>query len=153
MLILLSLISLNRFPTSRSHAWPARAERRFAAATPLIANIAQWVVQPFLAIIFSSVCAALAQAGLWAIVYLFTGIALDWLGDRPPRFETAWEHWRTGFVKGAIYGALFMGFILIAALVLRAPGAASSSQHRRANSWAARRRACLSARANDRRQR
>ena len=65
------------------------------------------------------------QAGLWAIVYLLTGITLDWLGGRPPRFETAWEHWRTGFVKGAIYGALFMGFILVAALVLRAPGAAT----------------------------
>ena len=36
-----------------------------------------------------------------------------------------WEHWRTGFIKGAIYGALFMGLILIAALILRAPGAAS----------------------------
>ena len=48
---------------------------------------------------------------------------LDWLGGRPPRFETVWEHWRTGFVKGAIYGALFMGFVLIAALILSAPGA------------------------------
>ena len=62
---------------------------------------------------------------MWAIVYLLTGVALDWLAGRPPRFETAWEHWRAGLVKGAIYGALFMGLILIAALILRAPGAAS----------------------------
>jgi cyclic beta-1,2-glucan synthetase len=124
ILILISLVSVNRLPRSaRTHALFALSGA-VAAATPLFANAAQWVVQPVLAIIFSSVCAALAQAGLWAIVYLLTGVALDWLAGRPPRFETAWEHWRTGFVKGAIYGALFMGFVLIAALVLRAPGAA-----------------------------
>ena len=95
-----------------------------AALTPSVRQRrADGSLSRFLAILVSSACAALAQAGLWAIVYLLTGITLDWLGGRPPRFETAWEHWRTGFVKGAIYGALFMGFILIAALVLRAPGA------------------------------
>ena len=125
MLTMISLISVNRLPSSaRTHGIFALSGA-LAAATPLIANAAQLVAQPFLAIFFSSFCAALAQAGLWAIVYLLTGIVLDWLGGRPPRFETAWEHWRTGFVKGAIYGALFMGFILVAALILRAPGAAT----------------------------
>ncbi|HEX9170988.1 MAG TPA: glycosyl transferase family 36, partial [Roseiarcus sp.] len=125
IVILISLVSVNRFPRSaRTHGLFALSGG-VAAATPLVANVAQLIAEPFLAIFFSSVCAALAQGGLWAIVYLLTGITLDWLGGRPPRFETAWEHWRTGFVKGAIYGALFMGFILIAALVLRAPGAAS----------------------------
>ena len=122
MLTILSLISVNGFRVRRAHGLFALSGAA-AAATPLIANAAQMVPQPFLAIFFSSVCAALAQAGLWAIVYLLTGITLDWLGGRPPRFEAAWEHWRTGFVKGAIYGALFMGFILVAALILRAPGA------------------------------
>ncbi len=123
ILILINLISVNRLPRSaRAHGLFALSGA-VAALSPLIANAAQWVVQPLLAIVFSSVCAALAQAGLWAIVYLFTGVTLDWLGARPPRIETAWDHWRTGFVKGAIYGALFMGFILIAALILRAPGA------------------------------
>src|SRR6185437_1714947 len=106
-----------------ARAWPVCASGAVAALSPLIANAAQWVAQPFLAIFFSSACAALAQAGLWAIVYLFTGVTLDWLGARPPRIETAWEHWRSGFVRGLIYGALFMGFILIAALILSAPGA------------------------------
>ena len=125
MLTMISLVSVNRLPSSaRTHGLFALSGA-LAAATPLIANAAQMVAQPFLAIFFSSVCAALAQAGLWAIVYLLTGIVLDWLGGRPPRFETVWEHWRTGFVKGAIYGALFMAFILVAALVLRAPGAAT----------------------------
>ncbi len=125
ILILINLVSVDRLPRSaRTHALFALSGA-VAAATPLFANAAQWVVHPLAAIVFSSVCAALAQAGLWAIVYLFTGVMLDWLGGRPPRFETAWEHWRTGFVKGAIYGALFMGFILIAALILRAPHAAT----------------------------
>ena len=123
MLTLISLVSVNRLSRSlRTHGLFALSGA-VAALTPLFANAAQAVAQPVLAIFVSSACAALAQAGLWAIVYLLTGIILDWLGGRPPRFETAWEHWRTGFVKGAIYGALFMGFILIAALVLRAPGA------------------------------
>ena len=123
MLTMINLVSVNRLPNSaRTHGLFALSGG-LAAATPLIANAAQMVAQPFLAIFFSSFCAALAQGGLWAIVYLLTGIVLDWLGGRPPRFETAWEHWRTGFVKGAIYGALFMAFILVAALILRAPGA------------------------------
>ncbi|MBV8795584.1 MAG: glycosyl transferase family 36, partial [Hyphomicrobiales bacterium] len=125
ILTLINWISVNRLPRSvRTHALFALSGA-LAAATPLFANAAQWVVQPFLAIFFSAFCAALAQAGLWAIVYLLTGVALDWLAGRPPRFEVVWEHWRTGFIKGAIYGALFMGLILIAALILRAPGAAA----------------------------
>jgi cyclic beta-1,2-glucan synthetase len=125
MLTIISLVSVNRLPSSaRTHGLFALCGAA-AAVTPLIANAAQMVGQPLLAIFFSSLCAAFAQGGLWAIVYLFTGITLDWLGGRPPRFETVWEHWRTGFVKGAIYGALFMTFILVAALVLQAPGAAT----------------------------
>ncbi len=123
MLNLVSLVSVDRLPRSaRTHALFA-VSGMIAAATPLFANAAQWVAQPLAAIVFSSFCAALAQGGLWAIVYLMTGVALDWLGGRPPRFDAAWDHWRTGLVRGAIYGALFMGFVLVAALVLRAPGA------------------------------
>jgi len=125
MLTMIDLVSVNRLPSSaRVHGLFALSGA-VAAATPLIANAAQSVAEPFLAIFFSSFCAALAQGGLWAIVYLLTGIVLDWLGGRPPRFDAAWEHWRTGFIKGAIYGALFMGFILVAALILRPPGAAT----------------------------
>ena len=82
---------------------------------------------------------------------LLTGVVLDWLAGRPPRFETAWDHWRTGFVKGAIYGALFMGFFF------RRPDPA----HPRRGDDSRRRRvvigpllgALLSARPDDRRQR
>src|SRR6202042_1013210 len=87
ILILISLISVNMPPRSaRTHALFALSGA-VAAATSLFANAAQWVAQPFLAIIFSALCGALAQAGLWAIVYLLTGVALDWLAGRPPRFE------------------------------------------------------------------
>ncbi len=123
MLTLISLVSVNRLPASaRTHALFA-VSGAFAAATPLFANAAELVTQPLAAIVFSALCAALAQGGLWAIVYLMTGVALDWLAGRPPQFNSIWVHWRTGLIKGAIYGALFIGFIRIAALVLLAPGA------------------------------
>ncbi len=123
MLALIVAVSLNRPPHSLRVMGLFALGGAFAAVTPLIANAAQVVTQPLLAIVFSSLCAALAQGGLWAIVYLMTGVALDWLAGRPPRWDAAWDHWRTGVVKGAIYGALFIGFILIAAFVLRIPGA------------------------------
>src|ERR1700728_5117928 len=85
ILTLINLISVNLLPRSaRTHALFALSGA-VAAATPLFANAAQWVAQPLLAIFFSALCAALAQAGLWAIVYLLTGVALDWLAGRPPR--------------------------------------------------------------------
>ena len=61
MLTILSLISVNRLPrAARTHALFA-VSGAFAAATPLIANAAQMVAQPFLAVFFSSACAALAK--------------------------------------------------------------------------------------------
>ena len=74
MLTLICFISVDRPPLSRRlHAIYA-VSAIFAAVTPLIANAAQLVPQPVLAIVFSSACAALAQGGLWAIVYLMTGV-------------------------------------------------------------------------------
>jgi cyclic beta-1,2-glucan synthetase len=123
MLALIVIVSLNRPPRSLRVMGLFALSGAFAAVTPLIANTAQFVTLPLLSIVFSSLCAALAQAGLWAIVYLMTGVALDWLAGRPPRWDAAWDHWRTGAVKGAIYGGLFIGFVLIAAFVLSIPGA------------------------------
>ena len=146
MLMLICFISVDRPPLSgRSHVLYA-VSAIFAAVTPLIANAAQLVPQPVLAIVFSSACAALAQGGLWAIVYLMTGVALDWLGGRPPRFDAVWNHWRTGFIKGALYGALFIGFILIAATILRLPAAVGIPLPLRASHRTAARRTPLSAR-------
>ena len=76
------------------------------------------VVQPFLAIVVGALFAALAQAPLWAIVYVMTGLTLDLLAGRPPTFRAAYDHWRAGFIKGAIYGGVFM-FLLLAARLRR----------------------------------
>jgi cyclic beta-1,2-glucan synthetase len=84
-----------------------------AALTPLLANFAQIETAPLLAIGFSAILAAFAQAGLWSVIYLMTGLTLDLLGGRPPTFVAAYGHWRTGAVKGAIYGGVFM-FLLLA---------------------------------------
>ena len=92
-----------------------------AALTPLIANLAQVVSQPFLAIAVGAILAALAQAPLWGIVYVMTGLTLDLLSGRPPTFRAAYDHWRIGFVKGAIYGGVFMFLLLAMALPLREP--------------------------------
>ena len=97
-------------PEFGAHARAFRSRAAvLAAATPLIANAAQIVAQPLLAIFFSSVCAALAQA---------RPVGDRLCRDRPRRSTgsaagrrastSAWEHWRAGFVKGAIYGGVFM---------------------------------------------
>jgi cyclic beta-1,2-glucan synthetase len=91
------------------------------ALTPLLANFAQVESLPLLAIAFSAILAALAQAGLWSIVYLMTGLTLDLIGGRPPTFVAAYGHWRTGAVKGAIYGGVFMFLLLVLAAPLREP--------------------------------
>ncbi len=153
MLSLIVAVSLNRLPRSLRVVALFGVSGAYAAVTPLFANAAQLVTQPLLAIPFSSLCAALAQAGLWAIVYLMTGVLLDWLAGRPPRWDAAWDHWRTGAVKGAIYGALFIGFILIAALVLTHPGRGLVSERLRARRRAGARRGPVSARHDRRRQR
>jgi cyclic beta-1,2-glucan synthetase len=96
-----------------------------AALTPLIANLAQNVTAPLLEIAVTTLLAALAQAPLWGIVYVMTGVTLDLIGGRPPTFSAAYNHWRTGFVKGAIYGALFMFLLLVVATPLQEPALAA----------------------------
>ena len=65
--------------------------------------------------------AAIAQAGLWGIVYLLTGLAMDTLRGKPPSFPAALYHWSKGLVKGGVYGGLFMGLLLAASMVVRRP--------------------------------
>ncbi len=97
-----------------------------AAATPSLANFAQLAgFSPVLAIVVGSAFAAVAQAGLWSIVYVFTGVALDWIGGKSPTFVSVYGHWRSGLVKGAIYGGLFMFGLLVVAAALRVPAFAA----------------------------
>ncbi len=65
--------------------------------------------------------AALAQAGLWSLTFLLTGVAMDALRGAPPTFVKVFFHAKSGFSKGAIYGGVFMFLLLVTALVLRQP--------------------------------
>ena len=94
-----------------------------AAMTPHIADLPQIAgalgpLQPLVAI----VAAALAQAGLWAIVFIVTGLTIDALNGTPPTFAAAYAPWRSGAVKGGIYGGVFMAIVVAGAAVLRLPG-------------------------------
>ena len=66
--------------------------------------------------------AAAAQAGLWAVVYVVTGLAIDALNGVPPTYATAYGQWRSGATKGFIYGGVFMAIVLVGAAVLSLPG-------------------------------
>ncbi len=66
--------------------------------------------------------AAVAQAGLWAVVYIVTGLAIDALNGVPPTYATAYGQWRSGGLKGLIYGFAFMLVVVVGAAVLELPG-------------------------------
>ncbi len=120
----LSLIELDRWPRSpRTHGL-LFACAVFGAATPLIANSAQLVAQPFFAIFVGALAAAIVQGALWSVTYVATGLPLDALAGRPPRFLALYQHARDGAIKGAIYGGVFMALILAFAFVLGLPGVA-----------------------------
>ncbi len=69
--------------------------------------------------------AAAAQAGLWAVVYIVTGLTIDALNGTPPTFAAAYGQWRSGAMKGAIYGGVFMAIIVLGAMLIRFPGVAA----------------------------
>ncbi len=55
--------------------------------------------------------AALSQAGLWAEVYLITGLLLDALRGSAPSEESAVGHPVLGMKKGMVYSGTFMGLL------------------------------------------
>ena len=93
-----------------------------AALTPLVADITQGTAAwgGLVQIVLGVATAAIAQSGLWAMVFIVTGLALDALGNRPPTYTTVYRAWRDGAVKGAIYGAVFMALLLAAGTLLQA---------------------------------
>ncbi len=62
--------------------------------------------------------AALAQSGLWAFVYVATGVAIEAVAGRPPTFAAARLHWNTGVRKGAVFGAVFAALAVFWGLIL-----------------------------------
>ncbi len=84
------------------------------ADLPLLTAHMFWPVQAVAAI----AAAALAQSGLWAFVYVATGTAIEAVAGRPPTEGAARGHWRKGFRKGGVFGAIFAIMALIWGLLL-----------------------------------
>jgi cyclic beta-1,2-glucan synthetase len=103
-----------------------------AALTPIIADLpSQWTgPDAELSKFISAVaCAALAQAGLWALVFLATGMLIDALLGKPPTYPAGRKHWQSGLVKGSIYGGLFIFILLAARAVIVNPELAQFFMH------------------------
>jgi cyclic beta-1,2-glucan synthetase len=117
---LLTLIGVGRLARRLSLHGLIFALSAFAALTPLLANLAQINASP--GVIFAALLAALAEAGLWGVVYFVTGLALDSLSGRPPSFVSVRDNFRGGATRGAIYGGVFMLLILAVSAPLRVSG-------------------------------
>jgi len=94
----------------------------------------------------------LAQAGLWTIVYVMTGLALDSPRGRPPTFTPPTIMRAPDSSKARYTGAVFMFLLLVIALPLRDPRLCRVRADLRASAlsrcWS-----CLSVDPDDRRQR
>jgi cyclic beta-1,2-glucan synthetase len=90
----------------------------FASVTPLFADAGSsqaaaglpWPMNDLAAV----AAIVLAQSGLWAEVYLMTGILMDSLKRRRPTAYWGMQSFSAGLVKGAVYGAVFLGLVLAA---------------------------------------
>ncbi len=102
------------------HATIAAAAALAALGRP-IADAPSLIGNAALAVPVAIAAASLAQASLWAFVYLTTGVLLDGLSGRAPVAPALIAHARAGFAKGAIFGAVFMAIVIAAAAALRLP--------------------------------
>ena len=103
-----------------------------AALTPVIADLPQVVeawAGPFLGFPVAVICAALAQSGLWAIVFVLVGLTIDALHGTPPIPSAARSHWRSGAIKGGIYGGVFIFLLLAAEAIYKIPGVVTIVTH------------------------
>ncbi len=123
MTVALRVIVSGSLPRDPRVHWLLIGAAIHAALTPVIADLTQattasaTLVQSLLAV----VSASLSQAGLWALVFIVTGLAIDALSNMPPTFATVYRQWRSGVAKGAIYGGVFMAMLLTASALLRSP--------------------------------
>ncbi|HTP28207.1 MAG TPA: hypothetical protein VMK12_21455 [Anaeromyxobacteraceae bacterium] len=92
-----------------------------AGLSPSMAHLAAQrsllALPPFLRLSSQVLCAAGAQAPLWAETFLVTGVFLDGLRERRPTWPAARTHFSTGFAQGAVYGGLFILIVQCAAIV------------------------------------
>ena len=69
--------------------------------------------------------AAVSQAGLWAEVYLVTGLLLDAVAGFAPTGEAVRRHSVGGIGKALVYAGVFMAILQGLGLLLEAPGVAN----------------------------
>jgi len=97
-----------------------------AAVTPYIASAVPLLVTPHLptplAEVAATLCAALAQAGLWGETYLVTQALAGLMGGTPSLGAVVFGDWKNGASKGFVYGLVFMGLVLTVRLLLSVPG-------------------------------
>lgn len=87
-----------------------------AALTPVIADWGSFTTSPLVALLLATLTAAIAQGGLWAQVFLATGTMTDAMRQRRPVWQAIWGHWKSGLVKGAVFGGVFIFLIQVTAL-------------------------------------
>jgi cyclic beta-1,2-glucan synthetase len=92
-----------------------------AVLTPSIAELPQAFGAAPVQFVAACVAASFAQAGLWAIVFVLTGLVIGALHGKPPTFEASLTLWKSGFAKGAIYGGVFVFCVMTAGAILRSP--------------------------------
>jgi len=63
---------------------------------------------------------AVAESALWAETFLVTGVLLEALRGLRPTSAGCLSQWKSGFVRGGVYGALFMVIVHVGALLSRA---------------------------------
>jgi cyclic beta-1,2-glucan synthetase len=97
-----------------------------ASVTPYVATAVSAVFAPHLASpatdVVATLCAALAQAGLWGETYLVTQALAGLMGGTPSLASIVYGNWKSGAEKGFIYGLVFMGLVLTTRLLLAIPG-------------------------------
>jgi cyclic beta-1,2-glucan synthetase len=93
--------------------------------SPDIANLGSTAAVASLPIAIRSIVAVLtsmfSQAGLWAEVYLITGIFLDGIHGTAPSRENIYHHVTTGARKGMAYSGIFMAILYLLYLLLQSP--------------------------------
>ena len=94
-----------------------------AVVAPRIADLGSGAVampaaaQPFAAL----VATMLSQGGLWALVFLLTGVILDGMRGGAPSAGTIFGHGMSGLKKGMVFSGILMGFLLVLNAIVHWP--------------------------------
>ena len=87
------------------------------------AAVASWPVAPRL--VATVLTTMLSQAGLWAEVYLVTGMVMDAIHGQAPIRESVLGHPVQGMKKGMVYSGMFMGILYGLGALWDVPGSSA----------------------------